>query len=90
MMEFFGLTPEDYPEYKTSVDVWPENWRAVVFFESLGLGSWNMGPGGPIGLKPESFKEIRLALEVADDEWPELFKQIRIMEQAALDEIHKE
>lgn len=91
MMEFFGLRPEDYPEkYKSSVDVWPENWLAVVFFEALGIGSWNMGPGGPVGLRYETFKEVRMAQGIADNEWPELFKSVRILESAALSEMHRD
>lgn len=89
-MEFFGLRLEDYPEYVTSVDVWPENWPAVVFFEALGFGSWNVGFGGPIGLRYEAFREVRMALGTLDSEWPELFRAIRILESAALEEMHKE
>lgn len=89
-MEFFGLRPEDYPELNRSVDVWPENWSAVLFFEALGLGSWNIGPGGPIGLRYETFREVRMAQDIPDREWPELFRSIRILESAALDEMHKE
>jgi hypothetical protein len=91
-MGFFGLSPEDYPELEQNkvVDVWPENWLPVRFFEALGDGNWNMGPSGPIGLRYESFKEVRLALEISDEEWPELFQSIRVLEKAALGEIYKE
>lgn len=89
-MEFFGLRPEDYPENMITVEVWPENWPAVVFFEALGFGSWNMGQGGPVGLRYEVFKEVRIALDISDKEWPELFRSIRILESAALEEMHKE
>jgi hypothetical protein len=87
-MQFFGLTPKDYPELNKVVDVWPENWPAVLFFEALGFGNWNMGPAGPVGLRYESFREVKLARGIREDEWPELFESIRILEAAALDEIH--
>jgi hypothetical protein len=90
MMEFFGLTEDDYPEFTRSCDVWPENWRAVRFFEALGFGSWCMGPNGPTGLRYETFKEVRLALGVSETEWPEIFDSVRVLESAALDEMHKD
>ena len=89
-MKFWGLTPEDYPEYNYVVEVWPENWPSVLFFEALGMGNWNMGPNGPTGLRYEAFREVRLAQGITDEVWPEMFRSIRILEQAALDEIHKE
>jgi hypothetical protein len=89
-MKFFGLSPDDYPEFTRNADVWPENWRAVLFFEALGFGNWNMGPNGPTGLRYEAFKEVRLAQGISGKDWPELFESIRILESAALDEMHKD
>lgn len=87
MMEFFGLKPEDYAAENT-VEVWPDNVQAVLFFKALGAGSWNMGPNGPTGLRYEAFRETRLALGIRAADWPELFQDIRVMEGAALQEIH--
>ncbi|MBT2326128.1 DUF1799 domain-containing protein [Variovorax paradoxus] len=88
MMQFFALTADDYPE--DDVDVWPENWPAVLFFEALGNGSWNMGPNGPTGLRYETFRELRLVRGVRAADWPAMFEALRVLEQAALEEIHKE
>ena len=88
-MKFLGLTPEDYAGQNT-VAVWPENWPAVQFVVALGNGSWNMGPSGPVGFRPEAFREARLALRVKASEWPSLLTAIHVIESAALDEIHKE
>jgi len=89
-MDFLGLTLEDYPELSAPMEVWPDNWRAVCFFEALGKGNWNMGPNGATGIRYEALREVRTALKVRSPEWPDLFEAIRVMEQAALNEIHKD
>ncbi len=88
MMAFFNLTEADYPE--ADIAVCSDNWPAVMFFAALGQGSWNMGSSGPTGLRFETFREVRLARGVRMAEWPDLFTQIRVMEQAALEEIYKD
>lgn len=88
-MEFLGLTPADYAEQNT-VAVWPENWPAVQFVVALGNGSWNMGPSGPVGFRPEAFREIRLAQRIRSIDWPLLLADIQVVEGAALDEIYKD
>lgn len=85
----WGLTIDDYKKENT-VDVCPDNWRSVCFFEALGQGSWNMGPAGPTGLRYETFREVRRIMKVTSDEWPEIFEAVRIMESAALEEIYKD
>jgi len=89
-MNFLGLTPEDYVEENAPVNVWPDNWSAVLFFEALGKGNWNMGPNGATGIRYEAFREVRIATGVRSADWPNLFDSIRVMEQAALNEIHKD
>jgi len=89
MMSFLGLTSEDYADENT-VLVYPGNWRAVEFVVALGNGAWNMGPNGPVGFRPEAFREARLALRVTAAEWPELLSSVQAIEGGALDEIHKE
>lgn len=88
-MEFLGLTLADF-EAQNTVHVWPDNWRAVLFLKALGMGAWNMGPGGPVGIRPESFSEVRRAMRITDEEWPEIFAAVQAMEPAALDEMHKD
>lgn len=90
MMTFLGLTEADYITENPELLVWPDNWRAVLCFEALGHGNWNMGPNGPTGLRYEAFRELRLVMGIRASEWPELFSCLRIMETAALDEMHKE
>jgi hypothetical protein len=88
-MEFLGLTLDDYAQ-QNAVEVWPDNWRAAMFARALGMGSMNIGPGGPVGFRPEAFTEIRRAMQITDDEWPEVFDALQVLEEAALEEIHKE
>lgn len=71
------------------VDVWPDCWRSVEFFGALGNGCWSIGPAGPVGLKPESFREVRLALRITAREWPDVYADVQVMERAALDVLKK-
>lgn len=65
--------------------VWPDNWAAVRFFASVGLGAWSIGPRGATGIRPEAFREIRLALGVGLAAWREMYPDVMAMEAAALD-----
>jgi|GEM_PF-4795742 len=87
-MAQWGLSPSDYPQPATLV--WPDNWKAVSFFADLGSGAWNMGPGGAAGIRPEAFREIRLAHRIGRDEWPAIHQAVLLMQEAALVEIHRE
>jgi hypothetical protein len=49
-----------------------------------------MGPGGATGIRPEAFREVRIAMRIGRDEWPEIHSAVLVMQGAALDEIHKE
>ncbi len=79
----WGLVPADF-ESDRRIELWPENERAFTFFASIGGGAWNIGPGGPVGIRPEAFREIRLALGVTGLEWREMFIDVMAMESEAL------
>lgn len=65
------------------VEVWPENWRAFSLFTRLRT-QWNAGMGGPIGLRYESLYPL-LDREAEDEQdWCDLFDDIRDIESAAL------
>jgi hypothetical protein len=70
-------------------EVWPDNLPAVNFFIALGGGSWNMGPNGPTGLRPEAFREVRLARRIRAGDWPDIFQDLRVLEDAALETMRK-
>lgn len=67
--------------------VWPENWQAWRLFESLAT-QWRASAGGVIGLDYAVMtEEIRL-LRLTDAEQAKLRGDIRVLEVAALNEIH--
>lgn len=69
------------------VQVWPENWQAWSLFESLAT-QWRASAGGVIGLDYAVMtEEIRL-LRLSDEEQVRLRNDIRVLEVAALNEIH--
>jgi hypothetical protein len=49
----------------------------------VGAGCWNVGPGGPLGIRPEAYREIRLALGITASQWREMFADIGVMEEEA-------
>lgn len=83
-MAIWGLTPDDFGGEHDVIEVWPENQQAVVFFAAVGAGAWNVGAGGPIGIRPEAYREIRLALGVTAVQWRVMFADIVEMEAEAL------
>ena len=70
------------------LDIWPENATAVTVFDDM-VTSWNVGPGGVIGLRYETlpvFLEIN-AVEAAKRR--ELLDDIKTMESAALEAMRR-
>lgn len=74
--------PEDFPP--VVVEVWPDNWTSVQVFGALST-QWNVGPGGVIGLRYEAMPMVRDCFGISNDDWPEIFHDIRVMESAAVD-----
>ncbi len=83
----FGLTPADIAGH--AVEVWPDNWQSLVVFDAMGT-QWNVGMGGAIGLQYASLSEVwrRTKTPIADRD--DVFDDLRVMEQAALNEIAKQ
>jgi Phage related hypothetical protein (DUF1799) len=80
----WGLKPEDFDTPNDVLEIWPENWLAVDFFSAVGGGAWNVGPGGPLGIRPEAFREIRLALGITPSQWRTIWPDVVVMEAEAL------
>lgn len=82
-----GLKPKHYPE--PIVTVWPENWEVIQLFSRVST-QWRVGPGGPIGLDyTVIYRELdRSGVSGADFETT--MAALRVIEAAALDEIHKD
>lgn len=81
-LALWGLTPADFDD--APMEVWPENWQAVQFFAAIGAGAWSIGPGGPVGIRPEAFREVRLGLGITAQQWRVMFGDIAAMEAEAL------
>lgn len=87
-MSFLGLSAEDYVE-ETTAWVWPCNVRAVNLFIEMGT-QWLVDSGRRYGLNygvvyPEIYR-----LGLTHDETQQLKADIRILEDAALEEMRKD
>lgn len=69
---------------ETDIEIWPENWQAVMVFEALST-QWNLGMGGPIGLRYESLPTVLRAYGVSAADRPAVFQQVRLLERSALE-----
>jgi hypothetical protein len=85
MMQFFGLTAEDYADEET-VWLWPDNVEAVNLFYDM-RSQWRTNMNGPYGLDygPLFHKMDRMGL--TPERYEELEEEIRVLEQAALAEM---
>ena len=82
-----GLKLKHYPE--PHVEVWPEHWDVLQLFKR-NASQWRVGGGGPIGLAYNVlFHELERAGTTGDD-FDDAIACMRIIEQAALEEIHKD
>lgn len=79
-----GLTPEDYaaPEQP----LWAEHWPAVRLLSAMST-QWRMGPSGPVGLDYAVLPTLMRSLGLTDPD-DTIFRDLQVLEAAALDEIH--
>lgn len=82
----FGLTAEDV---ETAVLIWPENWPAFEIFSALRT-QWRVAHCGRTGLDYGVLQQTFRLFGVKRSERREMFDAIRIMESAALEEMHKD
>jgi hypothetical protein len=76
-----GLTRE---EVTTSVEIWPENLRACMLFQSLQT-QWNLAPmGGPVGLNFVVAYARMDRMELTPEEYNQLDEDLQLLEAAAL------
>lgn len=74
-------------EMTDTVEVWPDTLQAVQCFQALG-SQWRHGFAGIVGLDYGVVPVVFRMMDVPRKEWRQLFDDIRIMEQAAISEIH--
>lgn len=88
-MSIFGLSPDDYVEETNGSWVWSCNVPAVNLFVQLGT-QWLVGPGGAYGLNYSVLYQKLDRMGVSPEEAEQLEEDIRILEDAALEEMRKE
>lgn len=85
-MAVAGLTPEDVA---TSIEVWPENFRALELFRGLKT-QWRAGMGGPTGLDYYVAYHRMDRMGLTSAEYEQLDQDLQIMEAAALQVMHEQ
>ncbi|WP_297111568.1 DUF1799 domain-containing protein [Tessaracoccus sp.] len=69
-------------------EVWPENWPSFQLFAELRT-QWRHGLNGPTGLDYTAVLAVLRAKRLPRERADEMFADIRVMERAALNEIHR-
>ena len=81
-----GFTLADYDDDVT--EVWPENFEVFQLFSTLQT-QWRTGMSGPTGLDYNTLFTVMALKNLSDEHQCELLDDIRVMESAALTEIHR-
>jgi len=81
----YGLTPGDYDD--VNVDVWPDVWPSFDVFRSMST-QWRTDMNGVTGLDYNVLPWLMKVTGVVEE--ATVFNDVRIMERAALNMIHKE
>ena len=68
--------------------MWPENWQAFLFFASLQT-QWRHSMNGPTGLDYTAALAMLDRMPMDADDRALMFEDVRVMEAAALAEIHE-
>lgn len=74
---------------EAAVLIWPENWPAFEVFSALRT-QWRIAHCGRTGLDYGAIPITLRLCNVPRSDWPEVFAALRIMESAALEEMHKD
>jgi hypothetical protein len=69
------------------IEVFPENWQTVTIFVQVST-QWRLGMSGPVGLDYNVLFRIMDNLNMPQQEWQDMFEDIRVMESTALDTMH--
>ena len=81
-----GFTLADYDDDVT--EVWPENFEVFQLFATLQT-QWRTGISGPSGLDYNTLFSLMAMQHLSDERQCEILDDIRVMESAALTEIHR-
>ncbi|WP_288379839.1 DUF1799 domain-containing protein [uncultured Massilia sp.] len=85
-MAVLGVTEDDFAN--EAIEIWPENLQAYEVFNALAT-QWQFRPAGmalapPTGLNYLAVETVLRLQRIRRAEWPQLFDDIRVMEQQAL------
>lgn len=80
-----GLTEEEAIEANRA-DVWPDNVDSVNVFIAMST-QWIVDSGAAMGLNYGSIEPVLRLVKVPRKDWPEVFDDIRVMEDAALEQM---
>lgn len=81
-----GFVLADYDD--DVAEVWPENFEAFELFSTLQT-QWRTGMSGPTGLDYNTLFTFMTLKKLSYERHCELLDDIRVMESAALTEIHR-
>jgi hypothetical protein len=65
------------------VEIWPDNLQSVNTFIALST-QWRTGMSGATGLDYTAIPGVLRMLGIARKDWPEVFEDLRVLEDAAL------
>ena len=66
--------------------MWPENWPAFSLFRRLQT-QWQVGMNGRTGLRYEALYPLLDRLTDSQEQWAQMFDDVRVLEYAALDQM---
>jgi hypothetical protein len=70
------------------IELWPDTWPAFLLFEAMST-QWRVGMSGAIGLDYQALPVVAKYLEVAEEDMPLAFNDLRLMESEALKHMAK-
>ncbi|MET0332549.1 MAG: DUF1799 domain-containing protein [Dyella sp.] len=77
----------DYPE--PLVEIWPESWPAFDLYTQIST-QWRVGYGGPTGLDYTVVYHELDRRNLDRETYDEMLAALRVIERAALTELHKD
>ena len=83
-LEAFGFAPADF---ESAIYIWPDNWNAFLAFQAMRT-QWRVDMGCRTGLDYSALTEVWRRLGIPAKDRNEVFQQIRIMEESALNEMY--
>lgn len=72
----------------TGIEIWAENAAAVDVFVDMGT-QWRVGMAGATGLDYGPLPFVLRARGIRREHWGQVLEDLRVLEQAALKEMHR-